>query len=69
MNATARIDWDKIGQIGLYPVPMAAKLIGESTAKLHAWIDGYSNSDATPIILRQLPPINGRTVFGFLDLI
>jgi hypothetical protein len=27
MNATANIDWDKIGRIGLYTVPMAAKLL------------------------------------------
>ena len=69
MNDPVRIDWDKVGQIGLYPIPMAAKLIGESAIKVHAWIDGYSNSDAKPIIRRQLPPINGRTVLGFLDLI
>jgi hypothetical protein len=48
---------------------MAAKLIGESGTKIRSWIDGYSNSDAMPIIRRQLPPINGRTVLGFLDLI
>jgi uncharacterized protein (DUF433 family) len=69
MNAPTRIDWDKIGQVGLYPVAMAAKLIAENPTKVRAWIDGYPNSDAHPIIRRQLPPINGRTVLGFLDLI
>src|ERR1700730_5081108 len=69
MNAHVHIDWDKVGRIGLYTVPMAAKLLGESGTKIRSWIDGYSNSDATPIIRRQLPPINGRTVLGFLDLI
>jgi uncharacterized protein (DUF433 family) len=69
MNAPTRIDWDKIGLIGLYTVPMAAKILGESGVKIRSWIDGYVNSDATPIIRRQLPPINGRTVLGFLDLI
>src|SRR5262245_49396481 len=69
MNAHARIDWDKIGQVGLYTVPMAAKLLGENGTKIRSWIDGYPNSDAIPIIRRQLPPINGRTVLGFLDLI
>ena len=69
MNAPTRIDWDKIGQVGLYTVPMAAKILGESGIKIRSWIDGYSNSDAEPIIRRQLPPINGRTVLGFLDLI
>jgi hypothetical protein len=69
MNAPTRIDWDKVGQIGLYTVPMAAKLLGESGLKIRAWINGYPNSDASPIIRRQLPPINGRTVLGFLDLI
>jgi uncharacterized protein (DUF433 family) len=48
---------------------MAAKLLAENAAKVRSWIDGNPNSDARPIILRQLPPINGRTVLGFLDLI
>jgi uncharacterized protein (DUF433 family) len=69
MNAPTRIDWDKIGQVGLYPVSMAARILGENSTKVKSWIDGYPNSDAEPIIHRQLPPINGRTVFGFLDLI
>jgi uncharacterized protein (DUF433 family) len=69
MNTLAQVDWGRIGQIGLYTVPMASKLLGESGIKIRAWIDGYPNSDAKPIIQRQLPPINGRTVLGFLDLI
>jgi uncharacterized protein (DUF433 family) len=67
MNAP--VNWHRIGQVGLYTVPMAAKLLGESGIKIRSWIDGYANSDAAPIILRQLPPISGRTVLGFLDLI
>jgi len=69
MNAPTRIDWDKIGQVGLYTVPMASRILGESGPKIRSWIDGYPNSDAEPIIHRQLPPINGKTVLGFLDLI
>ncbi len=69
MNAPANIDWNNVGRIGLYTVPMAARLVAESQAKVRSWIDGNPNSDARPIIQRQLPPINGRTVFGFLDLI
>jgi uncharacterized protein (DUF433 family) len=68
MNAPTRIDWDRIGQVGLYTVPMAAKILGANGSKIHSWIDGYPNSDAEPIIHRQLPPINGKTVLGFLDL-
>ena len=49
MSAHVHIDWDKVGRIGLYTVPMAAKLIGESGTKIRSWIDGYSNSDAAPI--------------------
>jgi hypothetical protein len=30
---------------------------------------GYGNSDASPILLRQLPRVGGKTVLGFLDLI
>lgn len=69
MNATANIDWDTVGRIGLYTVPMASRLLGESGIKIRSWLDGYPNSNAAPIILRQLPPINGRTVLGFLDLV
>lgn len=69
MNAPSQINWDTVGQVGLYTVPMAAKILGESATKIRSWVDGYPNSDATPIIRRQLPPINGRTVLGFLDLI
>src|SRR2546430_17030314 len=60
---------NKIGQVGLYTVPMASKILSESGSKIRSWIDGYPNSEAEPIIQRQLPPINGRTVLGFLDLI
>ena len=69
MNVAPRANWDKAAQLGLYTVPMAAKLLGESGSKIHSWIDGYPNSDARPIIVRQLPPVGGRTVLGFLDLI
>jgi uncharacterized protein (DUF433 family) len=69
MNAPARIDWDQVGRIGLYPVGMAAKLISESPGKVRSWIDGNPHSNAPPIICRQLPSINGRVVLGFLDLI
>jgi uncharacterized protein (DUF433 family) len=69
MSTQVHVDWDNVGRIGLYTVPMAAKLLGASGIKIRSWIDGYSNSDAMPIIRRQLPQINGRTVLGFLDLI
>lgn len=64
-----RFDWKQTSGIGLYPVYMAAKLINEKPRLLRSWIDGYPNSDADPIIRRQLPQIGGKTVFGFLDLI
>lgn len=69
MSVSVNTDWNKVGQIGLYTVPMAAKLLGESNVKVRSWIDGYPNSDAAPIIRRQIPRINGRTVLGFLDLV
>lgn len=69
MEGPSRVDWDEIGNIGLYPVSFAAKLISESPNKVRSWIDGNPNSEAHPIIHRQLPPINGKTVLGFLDLI
>lgn len=69
MNTIDQTDWETLGGVGLYTVSMTAQLLGESAVKVRSWIDGYPNSDAVPIIRRQLPPINGRTVLGFLDLI
>jgi uncharacterized protein (DUF433 family) len=69
MTASADINWDKLRGVGFYTVPMAARILGESGLKVRSWIDGYANSNAEPIIVRQIPPINGRTVLGFLDLI
>ena len=34
MSTHVHIDWDKVGRIGLYTVPMAAKLLGESGIKI-----------------------------------
>ena len=69
MIMTEQTDWPNIGIVGLYTVPMAARLVGAQQIKLRSWIDGYANSDAEPIIHRQLPRIGEKTVLGFLDLI
>jgi uncharacterized protein (DUF433 family) len=69
MNARVDLDWRKTADIGLYTVPMAARILHESGHRLRTWINGAEHSEAPPIIHRQLPQINGRTVFGFLDLI
>lgn len=67
--AMATNQQDSLSNVGLYTVPMAARLLGEQPRIVRSWLEGYSNSDAQPIIKRQLPPIGGRTVFGFLDLV
>jgi hypothetical protein len=61
-------DWQATKGIGLYPVPMAARLTGADARKIAGWINGYRGG-APAIIRRQLPLIGGRTVLGFLDLI
>ena len=43
---------DRIDELGLYTVPMAARLIGADQRKLRSWIDGYGGNDAEPIIQR-----------------
>jgi uncharacterized protein (DUF433 family)/DNA-binding transcriptional MerR regulator len=63
------IDWKKATDIGLYTVPMAARYLHAGQHRLRAWINGYQDSGAPPIIHRQLPRVNGRTLLGFLDLI
>jgi uncharacterized protein (DUF433 family) len=62
-------NWKEVGQIGLYTVPMAARILREDGARVRAWINGAQHSGAPPIIHRQLPRIGGQTVLGFLDLI
>ena len=69
MSHQAHVDWESVDRIGLYTVPMAARLIGATQGKLRSWIDGYGASAAVPIIRRQLPRMGGRTALGFLDLI
>lgn len=69
MNAPVIGDWSEVLKTGLYPVPLAARLIGAQSVKVTSWIEGYSRSGAVPIIQRQLPRIGGKTVLGFLDLI
>ena len=32
------IEWDKVGRVGLYPVPLAARILGESMAKVRSWL-------------------------------
>jgi hypothetical protein len=69
MNAHVNLDWRKAGDVGLYTVPMAARILREEGNRIRRWINGASDSDAPPIIHRQLPLIGGKTVLGFLDLI
>lgn len=69
MNLEKQINWENVDTLGLYTVPMAARLIGADKAKVRSWVDGYSQSNASPIIHRQIPRIGGKTALGFLDLI
>lgn len=69
MSTMADFDWFATTATGLYPVPLAAKLLNEKQRVVRSWIEGYSNSNADPIIVRQLPKFGERTVLGFLDLV
>lgn len=69
MALADNFDWKSVSGIGLYTVPMAARLLAEKERIVRSWIEGNSKSNAPPIIVRQLPRIGDRTVFGFLDLI
>jgi uncharacterized protein (DUF433 family) len=69
MNAHVDLDWRRAGDIGLYTVPMAARILREDGSRIRSWINGAAHSEAPPIIHRQLPLIGGKTVLGFLDLI
>jgi uncharacterized protein (DUF433 family) len=70
MSTTAdSSDWQQFLNAGLYTVPMAARLVAAHQSKVRSWIEGYSSSEADPIIHRELPKVGGRTVLGFLDLI
>ena len=66
----AQTNWPDIFETGLYSVPMAARIIGTHQGKLRSWIQGYSHSNATPIIRLQLPKFaEHKMALGFLDLI
>ena len=69
MAVAENFNWKTVSGIGLYTVPMVARLLNEKQRVVRSWVEGYPNSDAHPIIMRQLPPIDGRTVYGFLDLV
>ena len=62
-------DWSTYTEGGLYTVPMAARILAAKPAKVRSWVEGFGHSAAEPILIRQLPRVNGKTVLGFLDLI
>jgi uncharacterized protein (DUF433 family) len=63
------IDWSKTIDMGLYTVPVAARLLAARQYKVRSWIEGVPNSGAQPILVRQLPRVGGKTLLGFLDVI
>jgi uncharacterized protein (DUF433 family) len=67
--AVQDVNWAEIADSGLYTIPMAARLLAAKPAKVRSWVEGYGHSNATPILIRQLPRIGGQTVLGFLDLV
>jgi len=62
-------DWAQIAEAGLYTVPMVARILAAKPVKVRSWVEGYGHSNASPILVRQLPRVGGKTVLGFLDLI
>jgi len=56
-------------ETGLYTVPNAARLVAAHQSKVRSWLEAYPNSNAEPIIMRELPTVGGKTVLSFLDLI
>ena len=60
---------DSLMSVGLYTVSMAARLLSEDATKVRSWVEGYPSSAAAPIIRKQLPRFDGKTILGFLDLI
>lgn len=54
---------------GLYTVPQAARILGTSHGKVRSWLEGYSNSEATPIIRSKIERPDKGLVLSFLDLV
>lgn len=69
MAEAGSFDWKAVSGVGLYTVPLAARLLNEKPRIVKSWVDGYPNSHASPIIVRQIPHLGGKTVLGFLDLV
>lgn len=63
------VDLKNLSEYGLYTVPVAARILATKPEKVRSWVEGYTNSGAEPILVRQVPRIGGRPVLGFLDLI
>jgi hypothetical protein len=55
-------NWAEIADSGLYTVGMAARLLAAKPEKVRSWVEGYGHSKATPILIRQLPRVSGKTV-------
>ena len=69
MEAAVEIASGRALGVGRYTVPAAARLIAAHQNKVRSWVNGYPESDAEPIIQRDLPDANGRALLSFLDLV
>lgn len=69
-RSTARIA-AAVQDTGIYPVPVAARLLGESPATVRRWAFGYQQRGQShrPAITTDLPPIDGTRALTFLDLV
>lgn len=56
-------------EMGMYPVPFAARLLATKPDRVRAWIEGSPNSRAQPILVREYPRVGGHAVIGFLGLV
>lgn len=65
--------------IGIYPQPVAARLLRLSSGRLRRWVGGYTywmresssgrvRRQQRPVIQTDLPPVDGRVALSFLEL-
>jgi uncharacterized protein (DUF433 family) len=54
---------------GLYTVPQAARILGAPQSKVRSWLEGYANSEASPILRPLILRPEKGLVLSFLDLI
>ncbi|HUQ12034.1 MAG TPA: hypothetical protein VM146_17085 [Steroidobacteraceae bacterium] len=54
---------------GIYTIPVAARLLGVSQAKVRGWVSGYHHSHSAAVVRNELGVVGHRVALSFKNLI